>query len=171
MPHQLALNIIATMRRDRVDALKAKLGRIKRHVDDWDVIPLARLGNVHFARLIVFDAALDFEHNELPPKLALLTNYDAPEDQHIRALAHVCGEGLDEVFEWCVGYPDRSTITVQQREAFLRAHSAKSRVDYINRQGRSVAQILQEDSLRRSIDEHLNETDYTDVTARELGSA
>ena len=45
MSYQLALNIVATIKLDQVEILKAKLGTIKQHVNDWDLIPFSRLSN------------------------------------------------------------------------------------------------------------------------------
>lgn len=168
MPHQLALNVIAEINPDQVDTLKTKLGTIKKHVDDWNVIPFAKFSNIHFARLIVFEEARDLNNQTLSPRLALLTNYDAPENQHIKDLAELAGPGLDELFGFCKGYPDLEQITPAQRESFLRAHSRRSGADYINRQGRSVRQIQDEDALRQEIDRYLGGLDHSRLSASDV---
>ena len=95
VPHQEALTVVAEsgpgmFRREEHPRTIAE------HVDDWDVVPFARLANVHFARLVVFDETTDLDGKPLPAQLALMTNIDAPLDAHLHELATVCGAGLDE---------------------------------------------------------------------------
>lgn len=168
MPHQLALNVIAEITPGRLEALKTRLGTICRHVNDFSIFPFNRLQGVHFARLIVFDAAHDLEGNLLAPKLAMLISYDAPMGSLLRNLADDLGTALDDVFGHCVGYPDATRITPARRESFLRAHTVASRADYVNTQGRSVRQILDEDALFRRIGVFLDDGDFTSCTAVEV---
>lgn len=168
MSHQLALNVIARIKPDRVEALKTQLGTIKDHVNDWQHTPFAELDTVHFARLIVFDATLDLDSNPLPAQLALLTNYDAPQDQHLQQLATIGGKWLDSIFKFCQGYPELESISPAQREAFLRNHSQKSKVDYVNRQGRTVRQIRAEDCLRKELNHFLDSQNFKDQTASQI---
>ena len=168
MTHQLALNIIATVKPDQTEALKAKLGTIKQHVNNWNLIPFAQLDTVHFARLIVFDAATDLDKRPLPARLALLTNFDAPLESHIRELASTCGAGLDEIFRYCEAYPDGAEISVAERERFLYAHRRDSKVDYVNKQGRTVRQIRAEDRLRKAIGEYLDKQDFSGQPAQKI---
>lgn len=136
--------------------MKNILGTIKDHVDGWDVIPFAKLASVHFARLAVFDEATDLDGNKLPAQLALMTNIDAPLEAHIQDLASACGAGLDELFGHCDAYPVVSQRTPAARAAFLEQRRVGAKAFYVNRQGRTVEQILQEDDLRRAINDYLD---------------
>jgi hypothetical protein len=156
MPHQVSLTVIDQIKPGQIDSLKELLGTIAEHRDSWDVIPFKQLSNVHFARLVVFDEATDLNYNVVAPRLALLTNVDAPLKTHLRELASVCGEGLDRVFGHCLGFPDSAERTPESRMAYLRRHTVSSRAFYVNRYGRSVQQIKQEDELRKAIDGFLD---------------
>ena len=83
-------------------------------------------------------------------------------------LATTCGTGLDEVFSFCEGYPESVPASVEQRVRFLHAHKEKSAADYVNRQGRSVPQILEEDRLQREINDHLDGIDFSEKSARDV---
>src|SRR5713101_7920203 len=161
MPHQESLTVIDQIKPRQIEALKELLGTLADHRDTWEVIPFKALSNVHFARLVVFDETKDLDSNVVPPRLALLTNVDAPLDAHLRDLATVCGEGLDRVFGHCLGFPDPAARTAESRTAYLRRHAVPSRVFYVNRNGRSVQQIKQETELREAIEGFLDTRDFS----------
>jgi hypothetical protein len=156
VPPQEALTVIARIQPGRVPEVKGILGTIADHADTWDVVPFARLPNVHFARFVVFDEATDLEGNLLHPQLALMTNVDAPLDAHLHDLAAICGEGLDALFGHCENYPAAPGRTPATRLSFLRRHRVAARAFYVNRQGRTVQQIQREEHLRRKINEFLD---------------
>ncbi len=161
MPHQEALTVVATIKPGQVEAVETLLGTIKDHVDTWDIIPFAELAHIHFARLVVFNETTDRNGHTLPARVALMTNVDAPLEAHIKALAGVCGTGLDAVFSHCEAYPESSERVPATRETFLKDHMVGHRAFYVNRQGRTVQQIRQEDELRRAIDDYLNAVDLS----------
>ena len=99
--------------------------------------------------MVVFDEAKDHDGNHLPAQLSLMTDIDAPIDAHLQDLANTGGSGLDELFSRCEGYPAHRNPG--SRLAFLRENSRKASAVYVNRQGRSVEQILKEEQLRRAI--------------------
>jgi hypothetical protein len=156
MPHQAALTVIARIRDGQVAPLKRMLGSIREHNGSWDLVPFAKLARVHFARFMVFDAAHDLEGAPLPPQLVLLTNVDAPLSDHLKELATVCADGLDAVYAHCEDYPDPAGRSPATRVRFLEQHSCRSDAVHVNRRGRSVEQIRQEESLRREIDKFLD---------------
>ena len=159
MPHQEALTIVAAITPGEAEAVKRVLGAIPDHVDGWDVIPFQRLARVHFARVVVFDEARHHDGTPIPAQLSLMTDVDAPLDAHLRDLATTAGTGLDALFSRCEGYPSQRTPAT--REAFLRQHSTKASAVYVNRQGRSVEQIRQEEQLRREIGTFLDSSDFS----------
>jgi hypothetical protein len=164
MPHQEALTVIAKIRDGQVAPLQKLLGNIRDGRDPSGIVPFAKLPRVHFARFMVFEATHDLEGNPLPPQVAFLTNVDAPLDAHFRELATVCGDGIDAVFAHCEGYPAAGARSPDARERFLRSHFFKSDAVHINRRGRSVAQIHQDEGLRRELDRFLDDNNFTGST-------
>jgi hypothetical protein len=161
VPHQEALTVIARIKPEHVPTVKGILGTIADHGDRWDIVPFANLPNVHFARFVLFDETADLDGDPIPAQLALMTNVDAPLDGHLRDLATICGAGLDTVFEHCDGYPPPAARTPAARLSFLRQRQTRARAFYVNRQGRTVQQIVGEEQLRRAINEYLDSADVS----------
>ena len=168
MPHQEALTVLVRIRDGQVALLKNMLGSIREHGGNWNIVPFAKLSRVHFARFVVFDASQDLEGNPLPAQLALLTHVDAPLADHLDELSMVCGEGMDAVFSHCEGYPAVSDRSPRARYKFLRQHLVKSAVVHVNRRGRTVEQIRQEDFLRRELNSFLDTDDFSRLTPAEI---
>ena len=158
MPHQVMLTVMAEVGHGQFGPLQDLLERIPDHVDRWDVIAFESMHGLHFARFILFDATEDLDHQAVPAQLALLTDVDAPLAGHLDELSTVCGEGIDQVFSHCVGYPAPGDRTPATRRAFLDAHQVKTAAAHINRRGRSVEQIRDEESLRCEINDFLDST-------------
>lgn len=169
MPHQEAFTVLAEVSADRLASLRDLLGRIPDHVDRWDVLPFEQLSGLHFARLVLFDPDRDLDGRPVPAQLALLTDVDAPLHNHLDELATICGDGLDAVFSHCVGYPQLASAPA--RRAFLREHQVKSAAAHVNRRGRSVSQIRQEDLLQRAINRFLDSGDLGSLDTGKLKSA
>ncbi len=171
MPHQEALTIVAPIKPGEIEAVKRVLGTIRDHVDGWDVIPFQRLARIHFARLVVFEETTDHDRQRIPAQLSLMTDVDAPLDAHVEELATAGGPGLDELFGRCEGYPASAQRTPATRRAFLQQHNRKASAFYVNRPGRSVAQIFQEEQLRRAIGEFLDSSDLSSKSPEQTRQA
>jgi hypothetical protein len=162
--HQEALTVVANITPGQVGAIARAVGTIAGDVEGWRLIPFDKMPNVHFARIVVFDEAVDLERNRLPAQLALMTNVDAPLDAHLTDLATIGAEGLDAVFGHCEGYPEPRARTTIARVSFLRRHHRRASAFYVNRQGRTVAQILGEEALRRRIGDYLDAVDVSGLS-------
>jgi hypothetical protein len=168
VPHQEALTVIVRIKPGRTAAVKALLGTIAEHGNGWNIVPFAKLANVHFARFVVFDDSADLDGTPLPAQLALMTNVDGPLDSHLHDLATDCASGLDTVFDLCEDYPAAAARTATARLAFLRQHHTPARAFYVNRQGRTVQQIVGEEQLRRAINDHLDSRDFSGQPVAEV---
>jgi hypothetical protein len=160
MSHQESLTVIADVGEGRVDALKRMLGTIREHVGDWHVMPFAKLPRVHFAQLCVLDAT-ELDGRRLPARLGMLTTVDAPLSDHFDDLSTKCAEGMDAVFSHCTGYPAASERSPATRRKFLQDRSLKSDAVHMNRRGRTVQQIRQEEALRRELGAFLDAGDFS----------
>jgi hypothetical protein len=153
-PRQLAVTIVADVKRARLAALKQTLESMGSDPANNAVIPFAALPRTHSARLLVLDPAEDADGSPIEPHLVYMADVDEPADAEsplercLEELADVAGARLDRVFGACVGYPAPSRATPARRLGFLRAHAVGVAAAYVNTTGRSVRQILQEDQLR-----------------------
>lgn len=166
---QLAVTIVADVKRGKLAALKRALETIGADPACNALVPFAALPRTHFARLLVVDPAEDASGAPIEPHLIYMADVDEPADaesaleQCLEELADVAGNHLDRIFGACVGYPTPSRATPTRRLAFLRDHAVGAAATYVNTVGRSVRQILREDQLRVAIG------DFVDQHRAELG--
>ena len=160
---QIAITIVADIKRRRLAALKRTLETIGADPANNAIVPFAALPRTHFARLVALDATEGPAGEVFEPQLVYLADVDEPPDAEsalgrcLEELVDVAGAGLDRVFGACVGYPAPSRATPAGRLAFLREHSVDPAAAYVNTVGRSVRQIRQEDQLRVAICGFLDE--------------
>lgn len=162
---QIAVTIVADVKRRRLAALKRTLETIGADPASNAIVPFAALPRTHFARLVVLDATEGPAGEVFEPQLVYLADVDEPPDAEsalgrcLEELVDVAGAGagLDRVFGACVGYPAPSRATRARRLAFLREHSVDPAAAYVNTVGRSVRQIRQEDQLRVAICDFLEQ--------------
>ncbi len=156
MTYQVALTILAPVKPGAVDALRQVLGSMGKDPAGNAIIPLARLDEVHFARLLLLEEVPDLRGNIIPANLIWMSDADAPLDRHVEHVLDVAGEGLDQVFGHCDGYPGPDARDREHRRAYLRAHMIPAQAVYVNTIGRTVTQIRQESGLRDALGDFLD---------------
>jgi hypothetical protein len=156
MTDQVALTLLAPVRPDGADALRQVLAQMSKDPGGNPVIPLGKLTGVHFARLLLLEATQDLRGSPIPANLIWMSDADAPLERHLEQLLEVAGEGLDQVFGACEGYPEPGRRDLAQRRAYLRAHIIPNQAVYVNTIGRTVAQVRQEDRLRDALEGFLD---------------
>jgi hypothetical protein len=154
--NQIALTIVAPIKPQQKDALKQLLADLGSDPANNRLIPFGRLGQVHFARLLVLDETTDLRGAPIPPHLVFLSDVDAPLRGYLDHLVDLASAGLDQIFGHCEGYPAPNGITRAQRLAYLRAHAVKANAAYVNTIGRTVQQVLHEAQLREAIQQFLD---------------
>ena len=90
-------------------------------VANGSVVDLGALDGVHFARFVVLDEATDLRGEPLPASLLYLSDLDVSREHHLGQLVDQSGEGLDQLFGHCEGYPEGRQRTREGRLAYLRA--------------------------------------------------
>jgi hypothetical protein len=171
MTHQVALTIIAKIEPGKIDQLKQLLGSIHENRKKKSIIPFEKITTIHFARLMILDEARDLEGNVIQPQLVFLSNFDAPLERHIEDLATLAGEGFDQIFSHCQGYPAPDERTPENRMVYLRSHSVDSKPFYVNTIGRTVQQIHQEAQLRDAIEQFLDSQDWSGQDVMQVRAA
>jgi hypothetical protein len=140
---QHPLTVVANVRSGERDALVQQLVASDAAVR----ARLAQVTTLHFGRFVVFDCA------DGKPRLALETNYDGDERDHLAELRRFVGNELDAFFGHCEGY------TPGDFESFVAAHSIEPLAYYIGHGGLSVRQILHDERVRLAIQERLDQAD------------
>jgi hypothetical protein len=128
MSHQIALTVVAEVRPEAADDLRALLATMGDGVANDKVLDFGSFAGLHFARLVLVEESTDLKGDRLPASLLYMSDLDLPKDRHLGELADVGGEAIDRLFGHCVGYPQTPT-TPEQRLAYLRRHVAADPVE------------------------------------------
>ena len=173
MADQIALTIITPVRPEAVEPLRVALTIMSRDMGHNPILPFGKLPNIHFARFVVLDPAIDFDGRPLPPRLVFLSDADGSLERHLREIVTVAGHGLDLVYAHCEGYPPASARTRESRLAYLRAHLVRPAANYVNTRGRTVEQVRREADLRDAIQEYLDRSrrDWSGVAPEAVRAA
>jgi hypothetical protein len=87
-----------------------------------------------------------------------MSEVDAPRRRHLAELVDVAGDGIDEAFGHCAGYPAPGARR-RVRLRWLRKHLVPSGAAYVNTVGRGLEQIRQEARLREAVADYLDRAD------------
>ena len=71
MPHQIALTVVAEVRPEAADDLRALLATMGDGVANDSVLDFGSLSGLHFARLVLVEESTDLEGDRLPASLDL----------------------------------------------------------------------------------------------------
>lgn len=156
MTHQVPLTIIAKIRSDSMANLQQLLEVINNDVASNHLIPFGKFTQVHFARFVILEAAPDLNGNVIQPSLVFSSEIDAPLEAYFNDLVNWVGEGLDQIYSHCEGYPAAEQRTQQNRLKYLRTHQVEVQAFYVNTIGRTVQQVWQEAELREQIQDFLD---------------
>jgi hypothetical protein len=167
MPHQIGVTIRAPVAAERVPELRQWLAEAAKKGLGEAPSCFAQCRRVHFARFYLLEETTDLAGRPIPASLVFMSEVDAPLRHHLAELADVAGEGMDQAFQHCTGYPGPGGRR-RQRIAWLRRHRVRASAFYVNTVGRGVAQIRQEASLREALEDHLDRCDNTGRTATEV---
>lgn len=166
MPYQIGVTIRAPVAADRVPALRAWLAEIARKGLAESPFDFAHLRGLHFARFYLLEETADLEGRAIPASLVFMSEVDAPLRRHLADLVDVAGEGVDDAFRHCTGYPGAGARR-RHKIAWLRRHQVSASAFYVNTVGRGLAQIRQEAALREALEDCLDRRDWTGRTATE----
>jgi hypothetical protein len=155
VPYQTALTIAAPVRAGAEGDLNRLLASMGNGVASGSVIDLARLPDVHFARLAVVPSDTDVSGRPLPAWLLYLADADRSRARQLRDLVASGGAGIDRVFGHCEGYP-RGGADAEGRLDYLKRHVIDEAATYTNTRGRTVRQIRLEAELRQAVDGFLD---------------
>ena len=96
-----------------------------------------------------------------------MSEVDAPLRSHLAGLVDLAGEGIDQAFGHCRGYPGPGACR-RARIAWLRRHMIPASAFYVNTVGRGLEQIRQEAQLRDALEDYLDKGDWAGRTATEI---
>ena len=154
MPHQVALTIRAPIKPGEADSLEPLFASMRHNLTGNETLPFGSLRGVHFARFAVIPGAEARNGKPIADSLVWASSADGPLDAHLDDLVAVAGDGIDQIFGHCEGYPPERTPAA--RRAYLDNHTIPAQAFYVNTVGRTVEHILNEAELRNRIEEFLD---------------
>jgi hypothetical protein len=164
MPHQLGVTIRAPVAAGRTADLRDCLAEIARKGLAEGSFGFTHLRGLHFAKLFLLDTTADLDGRQIPATLVFMSEVDAPLRRHLAELVDLAGEGIDQVFGHCTGYPGPGARR-RDRIAWLRRHLISASAFYVNTVGRGLEQIRQEARLRDGLEDYLDQGDWAGQTA------
>jgi hypothetical protein len=160
MPYQVGVTIRAEVSPDQLPPLRKWLADTGRKGLTEPPFDFAHLRGVHFARLYLLDEVADLDGRPIPAGLVFMSEVDAPLRRHLAQLIDVAGDGIDQAFAHCAGYPGPGARR-RTRIAWLRRHLVPASAYYVNTVGRGLDQIRQEAKLRDALEDRLDQGDWT----------
>ena len=161
MINQHPLITLSAIREDRLDMLKTRLEKIRVDLLNNQMAEapteFGKVSTLHYGRWIILsrDSFRDEPAVPVGIRLVLSTNYDGMGsdhvDYHLTELVTKLTTYIDDVYECCVGYPEKDARTEESRKNFLRKGIIRTSAFYNGAPGRSVEQIQQEDALHQHI--------------------
>jgi len=123
------------------------------------LIPFGQFQKLHFARVMILDddtlddiTVYGLPRVNYPKYLAILGDSDGRTDEFLAEMAERAGEGLRRIFAHCEGFADGADLL-----GWLKAHNLSPAANYVNWIGRTVQQVKEEDSLRRALENFLQD--------------
>ena len=164
-------------RTDELRSLLATMNRAPGLADpDNAIIPFGRLQALHFARIVVLeDQTLDDITTAygLPPKnfptyLTFLGDFDGDVDDFRREMVRVAGQGLEQIFSFCVDFTPGSDLV-----RWMEQHEHRPATMYINWVGRSMQQIREEKALSQALQKRMleNKSEFRKSSPEEIRRA
>jgi hypothetical protein len=154
-----ALTLVLPVMQGREESLRTLLTDIGTHINSNTYFPFAELESVHFMRWVVVPPA----SSEAPAQLAFESNHDGTPEQHLAELFAKAPEGMQAIYQHCLGYPSRAGLrgltaaagADAPNIAFLLDHKIPSCAFYVGVPGLTMKQVRGEAEIRRRIEAYL----------------
>ncbi|MBX7222832.1 MAG: hypothetical protein K1Y36_22985 [Blastocatellia bacterium] len=136
------LTCIAPIIPGKADALREAFTQISLSPEN----PLKKISTIHFARWVIFD-------NDT--RLLFTSNFDGGWEDYLRDFATLDAEGLDFIFQYCVGYPGAQPF--EPFMEYVRTHQVETTFFYPAYPNASVKQIFLALDWKAKTDNYMRE--------------
>jgi hypothetical protein len=177
MSRQNPLTLVAPIKDDHLDHLYTFLKKMKFELESNKHELFERTDNIHYLRWLIIDDkesgrphTVFFKNDKnSQPKLIFSSNFDGSVDNHLHDLsADAESKLIDTIYGCCIGYPEEGKRTPESRKAYFEKHSVKTSAFYQGSPGRTVKQILQENTLRNYLKKLIDSGSWDNMSAREI---
>ncbi|MBL4604566.1 MAG: hypothetical protein JKY02_02560 [Flavobacteriaceae bacterium] len=146
MTRQNAVSLQIPIIPGQIDAITKLLNTGGNPSKEGSFFSFKEMSTVHFARWIVAPKT-----DKYRASLVYAANIDGDEKQHLKDLVEILSYGLDQIFEYCIGYPDKGVRNDASRLSYLEQHVIKTQGFYVGAPNRTVEQIHQEAKLHDTV--------------------
>lgn len=147
---QSAFTIVTPVKPGEVEPLESLLDDIGDHIKDNAYLPFTELEDLHYASFVTVAA------DGTEPYLLFEGNIDGSRSDFLDELVRAAGDGVDQVYGHCVGYPSAGAQDPEAVVAYLEDHDIGTNTFFVAWPGRTVGEIKKEDRLRDQIEELLD---------------
>ncbi len=151
---QTTLTVITPIKEGEIGPLKDLLNKIGDDIKDNDYIKFTSLPTTHFARWVIIP---EDKGKRYKPYLAFESNFDGGVNDYLDDFADRAGDGLDQIYGKCEGYPAEGTKNRKAFKKYMRDHSLKYSARYIAYRGRKVKDIHNNTRVRDRIETFLDD--------------
>jgi hypothetical protein len=147
---QTILIFLTPVSPERVSELKSLLDGMAVDVEHNAIIPFPDLKLLHFASLVVH------EDPDFGIYFSFESNFDGALDPYLEDLYAHASAGLHRLYSCCADYSVKSAADKAEMLSYLRSHVVRPNAYHIGNVGRSVERTHQEDFLRDSVEDFLD---------------
>ena len=144
------LTFVSRVKPHKVDELRALLNEIGKDIPGNRHIPFTSFRLLHFASLVLH------EDPGYPSLLVFESNFDGPLEGYLDELYDRAAEALHRLYGCCSDY-SATTGDRAQILSYLRAHVLRPNAYYVGTVGRTLERIKQENALRDSLENRLDD--------------
>jgi hypothetical protein len=148
---QTILTFLTRVNPDKVSDLKILLEGMSTDVENNGIIPFPHLKLLHFASLVLND---DPDYGAY---FVFESNFDGSLEPYLEDLYAQASAGLHRLYSYCNDYSVKSADDKAGILSYLRAHVVRPNAYHIGNVGRSVERTHQEDVLRDSLEDFLDD--------------
>jgi len=116
-----------------------------------DALPFDKLSSLHFASMAVLRDDTGDKGEQIDPCFMFEATFDGTAADFLDDLIELSGDGLHTILKDCEGYPVSGTNLKPILRRYLLEHDVGYDIFYAGQPGKSVGQILGEDTLRRRV--------------------
>ena len=145
------LTFVSRVKPHKVDELRALLNEIGKDIPGNRHIPFTSFRLLHFASLVLHE---DPGYGSL---LVFESNFDGPLEGYLDELYDRAAEALHRLYGCCSDYSATTAGDRAQILSYLRAHVLRPNAYYVGTVGRTLERIKQENALRDSLEDRLDD--------------
>lgn len=145
--YQHPFTVITPVDPSKLEQLRILLNSIQNpDIESNNLIPFPKIKSVHFVRFVLVECDID----KYPIQLAFSADFDGDERSFLAQLLREAKDGIHEIYKCCVGYNGDLLY-------YWNKHKVHVNAFYNGHQGIGTEQVRQEDELRKTISDYLDE--------------